>query len=70
MPRCLNHSRDCSGEVTYYLRESDYKQFPRCDFHQKQHEELLARSLGRYSDSDIPPTWFDPTFAGEVWDEY
>ncbi|ALF01567.1 hypothetical protein AVU96_gp068 [Mycobacterium phage Snenia] len=23
----------------------------------------------RYPDTDIPPAWFDPTYAGERWNE-
>lgn len=27
-------------------------------------------SIARYADSDVPPDWFDPSIAGESWDDY
>jgi len=29
----------------------------------EQHEETLRK----YPDSATPPSWFDPTYAGETW---
>jgi hypothetical protein len=26
-------------------------------------------SIERWADSDVPPPWFDPTFAGERWED-
>lgn len=31
--------------------------------------ERNADSLARYADSDVAPTWFDPTACGERWDD-
>jgi hypothetical protein len=42
---------------------------PRCDLHwdkRLQREEELRK---RYPDSPIAPSWFDPTIAGERWND-
>lgn len=70
---CLEFDRnapECAGAVE--LRDAlsasgiPYK---RCDKHweariRKQHELELA-----YPDSPMAPEWFDPTYAGERWDD-
>ena len=32
-------------------------------------EDRLNEFDRRYPDSATPPSWFDPTYAGESWDE-
>jgi len=51
----LNHDRD------------DFKAFPRCEHHQAL--RLAQAERTRELLSDVPPAWFDPSYAGERWDE-
>lgn len=41
----------------------------RCDAHWKARLEWQAQHDRAYPDSDVPPRWFDPTYAGESWNE-
>lgn len=66
--RCLQENEDCRGPVEMYMR-SDMKSFPRCEYHQAKREEARENSLERYADSDVPPSWFDPSYAGEHWED-
>ncbi len=67
--RCLDESDECSGPVELRLRASDWKSFPRCDFHWEQREEQRMNSMEQYADSDVVPDWFDESYAGERWDD-
>lgn len=71
MPReCIDDPAECGGEVE--MRPSltgTGTAIPRCDRHwglRLQREEQLRRD---YPDSPIAPSWFDPTYAGERWDD-
>ena len=69
--KCIEqHTGKCVGTVE--ARESlsgTGTMVPRCDFHWdvrlRQHELHAAK----YPDSDVPPSWFDPAYAGERWNE-
>ncbi|MHD0294534.1 hypothetical protein [Rhodococcus qingshengii] len=68
-PVCLDRdTSDCRGVVEYRTALSvTGKSFPRCD---KHWEERLVRDeeiRARYPEQ-APPD-FDPTYAGERWDE-
>lgn len=72
MRQCLDeHKGGCQGEV--WLRESlsgTGTMIARCDAHYDDalHEqEWINRKYG--VNSDVPPAWFDPAYAGERWDE-
>lgn len=66
---CLNANVECSGPVEYHFTGSSTKAWPRCDFHQALREAAYENSMERYADSDVAPSWFDPSVAGERWDE-
>ena len=66
---CLNYGDDCRGPVRFHMRPSDWKSFARCDHHQAQREQDRENSMERYADSDVAPGWFDPSYAGERWDD-
>jgi hypothetical protein len=42
---------------------------PRCDRHWVLRLEKEAEHREVYPDSPNPPSWFDPTYAGERWDD-
>jgi hypothetical protein len=68
---CLDHWRSaCQGAVE--LREAlsaSGTRFPRCDGHWDKRLQEQQRLNRDYPDSPTPPAWFDPTYAGERWDE-
>lgn len=70
---CLddNDPRDpCRGSIQLRCPlTSTGRAFPRCDHHW---DKRLARQQEidhRYPDSDLPPSDFDPSYAGERWNE-
>lgn len=68
---CLNrHDGKCKGEVGWHTVGSRPKAFRRCDFHQDVRLDQYnnPNSMEMYADSVSPPSWFDPTYAGESWD--
>jgi hypothetical protein len=68
-PRCLQEGPDCQGKVEYHLNpdRDDFKTFPRCEFHQQKRLEAAEETRRKYP--VIQPQDFDPTYAGERWDE-
>jgi hypothetical protein len=68
-PTCLNEGSDCRGRVEFHLNpdRDDFKAFPRCEYHQAKRLEQADKN--REYMSDTPPAWFDPSYAGERWDE-
>jgi hypothetical protein len=71
MIECLDrHKGGCSGEVA--LRPSltgTGMAIARCDRHWQKRLDLQTQDRIDYPDSPIPPAWFDPTAAGERWDD-
>lgn len=67
--RCLQEGPDCQGEVEMFISPDrhDMKAFPRCQFHIQQRLESAEKTMELLS--DVPPDWFDPSYAGERWDE-
>ena len=61
----------CRGEVEYFSVDGRGKAFPRCQYHIDRRLERYndPNSLERYAHSDVAPSWFDPTIAGERWDD-
>jgi hypothetical protein len=60
------HFGNCKGEVTYWLRPSDWTSWPKCQHHLNEavnESERIQRTYG----SDTAPEWFDPSYAGEEW---
>jgi len=68
---CLDdHRGGCSGEVL--LRPSltgTGMAIPRCEAHWIKRLEKDEEDRAIYPDSPIPPAWFDPTAAGERWED-
>jgi hypothetical protein len=70
--RCLDDRDDdeCSGPVRRYFNgDPEGKTWPRCTLHQNEREVRKSHSIERYANSDIAPSWFDPSAAGERWDD-
>jgi hypothetical protein len=57
------------GAVEFHLNpdRDDLKSFARCEFHQAKRLEAAERN--RDMRGDLAPAWFDPSYAGERWDE-
>ncbi|MFE2101589.1 hypothetical protein [Streptomyces sp. NPDC059468] len=70
--KCLeSRTEECSGAVEYRAPLSGTgRSFPRCDAHWAKRLEKQKEIAERYApSSDVPPRGFDPTYAGERWDE-
>jgi hypothetical protein len=60
----------CEGPVEYRMALSATgRSFPRCDKHWAKRLDEYERDQRNFPDSPIPPSWFDPTAAGEHWDD-
>lgn len=70
-PQCMDsYLGDCSGQVEYRMALSGTGiSYPRCEHHWLERLERQAEIDRRYPDSPIPPADFDPTYAGERWDD-
>lgn len=69
---CLDE-RDSQCIGTVHMRESlsgTGTPIPRCDGHWEKRLKWQEEHDRKYPDSDMPPAWFDPTYAGESWDDY
>lgn len=66
---CLeSHTEQCRGPVGWHsIDPGRHKAFPRCDKHWEDRLESRENSIEKYENSDVPPSWFDPTYAGETW---
>lgn len=69
---CLEYrpgpDNDCEGPVEYWQTGgSSMRAWPRCQRHGLRRLEQRERSLERYADSDLEPSWFDSADAGETW---
>jgi hypothetical protein len=66
--KCLQHNQDCRGQVE--CREplsGTGKSFPRCDHHWDKRLDEQERINRTYPVN--APRDFDPTYAGENWDD-
>lgn len=59
----------CGGEVEQRWSRSGMTSTFRCERHEMDHQDILDGISRRYPDSDVAPAWFDPTYAGETWDD-
>ncbi|AGT12718.1 hypothetical protein PBI_WHIRLWIND_122 [Mycobacterium phage Whirlwind] len=72
---CLDsHTGACQGDVSeYYALSGSGLTYPRCEHHYAEYVERVQPRMDeireRYPDTDQPPAWFDPTYAGERWNE-
>lgn len=68
---CINSGDEtgCKGEVEYRPPLSGTgRSFPRCDKHWEERLDTEERLRRDYPDTSTPPSWFDPSYAGESWD--
>lgn len=69
-PECLDDHGDgtCEGRVEYRMPMSGTgRAFPRCEKHLAERLEVQRGIEERYP--TLPPSDFDPAYAGESWDE-
>ncbi|OYN81880.1 hypothetical protein CG716_05270 [Mycolicibacterium sphagni] len=64
----------CQGPVNRYEALSGSGElYPRCTRHYGTYVERVQPRIDairqQYPDTDTPPSWFDPTYAGERWNE-
>lgn len=70
---CLDGPQGCEGEVFARAALSGSGcAYVRCDKHFDDHVARVGPRMAelreQYPDSAMPPSWFDPAYAGEVWD--
>lgn len=65
--RCIGCGTTEDVELRTTPDRTDGKSFPRCTSCFNKRLESVERNLELTSPS--PPAWFDPSYAGERWDE-
>lgn len=69
---CLraHYDNPCQGEVTARASFGGTGALIyECVKHMDESYERNNEHCRNYPDSDIPPAWFDPTYAGERWND-
>ncbi len=68
---CIDYDPDtCRGEVEPWNPGYGHRSFMRCRHHGEERIRRYEESeLERCAHSDVAPSWFDPTIAGERWDD-
>jgi len=66
---CLDGPEECRGKVEYRYTGRGHKAWPRCEKHGNERLAREEKTQLAYPDSDMPPSWFDPSYAGERWDD-
>lgn len=65
---CLDGPEGCKGEIEYRMPLSPTgRAFPRCDHHWGLRLDKEEKSMSWQS--DVAPSWLDPTYAGEQWED-
>lgn len=66
---CMDGPEGCAGPVEMRTTpdREDFAHFPRCEAHFER--RLLESEKVLELLSPTPPAWFDPSYAGEHWDE-
>jgi hypothetical protein len=70
--RCLASDQSllpCAGDAEVRFSRSGYTATIRCDRHETEHQDNLDHIANRYPDTESAPSWFDPTYAGERWND-
>jgi len=66
--RCLQRDENCEGEVEYRdALSATGKMFPRCDAHWEA--RLIEQDRINETYPHNAPSDFDPSYAGERWDD-
>lgn len=63
------HPENCNGRVEYHWPGHGFVSFPRCAKHAEERLDKEEQHRQDYPDSPNPPSWFDPDYAGERWDD-
>jgi hypothetical protein len=66
--KCMFHDSErespkCEGPIEIHKNNA------RCRFHSNKYWDDINQINRDYPDTNIPPDWFDPTLAGERWDD-
>jgi hypothetical protein len=66
----FNEEDPCKGPIEFHSVDPGRAEaFPRCEKHWAKRLERRENSIEKYENSDVVPAWFDPTYAGERWEE-
>jgi len=66
---CLDGPEGCDGPVEYRTTpdRTDFRHFPRCEAHFQRRLDQAEETMRKYP--TLQPTDFDPSYAGERWEE-
>jgi hypothetical protein len=66
----LTGETECSGPVELFPSHAGTgTMIARCHGHQDAADRRAEKMNRDYPDSSFAPAWFDPSYAGESWDE-
>lgn len=66
----FNEQDQCKGPIEFHsVDPGRATAWPRCEKHWVKRLERRENSMEKYENSDVAPSWFDPTYAGERWNE-
>lgn len=69
---CINHAHEpdqCAGPVLSVVSRSGLTTSNKCQACRDRLDAAMESIDHIYPDTSTPPSWFDPTYAGETWDE-
>lgn len=68
---CLDRNRsECEGTLEWRASITGTgTPIPRCDKHHAEALDHRDAVRKRYPDSDVAPSWFDESYAGERWND-
>lgn len=68
---CLEGPDGCEGPVEMRWPGYGHRSWPRCEHHGAARVQREQGAVARYGnpDSPCPPRGFDPSYAGERWDD-
>lgn len=66
---CMEGPNGCAGEVLYRWPGYGERTWPRCERHGEARVAREDEARERYPDGPCAPADFDPSYAGERWDE-
>jgi len=59
--------------LLWFALSGSGERYPRCEKHYEAYVERVQPRIDevreRYPDSSFAPSWFDPSYAGESWDD-
>ena len=65
---CLRFDDNCQGNLEQRFTTLGTEIWE-CAYHAREMAKWRRQLNERYPDSPVAPEWFDPSYAGESWDD-